>query len=221
MTDEPRSVGELIDTAVDALTDLAEAINEHPVGPGGRIDFSERLADILTHVTANVRGIDKLFITGKGEFEPCLRRLVQRRSTFENLISWRTVPIVARPFELNSGAAAELMPFTQRVAELKASYRAACERATRDGVTGEATDVDATRTNLAAAQQALWKAESAYKEELLEAMNICADDIGYTAPVIYAQRSEQSDPRDAQLIRHLEKIAMERISPPAREPDPQ
>ncbi len=219
MTDDARSVGELIDTAVDALTDLAKAINEVPVGSGGRIDFSERLADILTHVTANARGIDKLFVTGKGEFGTCLRRLVQHRCAFENLISWRTVPIVARPFELNSGATAELMPFTQRVAESKASHHAACERATREGPTGEDPDVVVTRANLAAAQQALQEAESTYKEELLKAMNICAGDIGYTAPVIYAQRFDHCDPRDAQLIRYLEKIAMERISPPTRGPD--
>jgi hypothetical protein len=218
MTDDPHSVGDLIDTVVDDLTDLVKAINEAPVGAGERVYFSERLTDILTHVAANVRGVDKMFATDRSEPEPYLRKLVQRRTAFENLISWRTTPIFARPFKSNLGASAQLLPFTQRVAELTRSYSTVWERAILEGLTETTPQVVVAKANLVAAREARQKAESFYRDELLKAMNSFAADLGYTAPVIYAQNFEDCDLEDAQLIRYLESVALESVPPPAWEP---
>lgn len=122
-------IGDLIDDAVTALTGVARQLDQAADLP--LRGFADRLVDVLTHVAANVRGVDRLLANGDHTQAALVRDLIETGTDAADLISWRTTPIVVRECLADEILHTDLAPFEARIAHLEAVYRAACATAHR------------------------------------------------------------------------------------------
>lgn len=98
MTHNP--IGDIVDEAVNTLTELAELTEETSTQEGTEVSFPERVGDILTHVAANVHGVDHLTAHSRHDQAQLVRQFVDLTTDHQDLISWRTTPIIVPPEDI-------------------------------------------------------------------------------------------------------------------------
>jgi len=75
-------------------------------------------------------------------------------------------------------------------------------------------EVDDAGATLAVAHAAYQAAVTTYRRNLLEEMNLCAHDLGYNVPVVYATCNDDIDGEDDQLVEYLEAHALKTAQRP-------
>lgn len=99
MTYHHNPIGDLVDEAVDVLTRLAHLTDQMSKSTGQAVGFADRVADVLTHVAANLRGIAHLTTDSSISAGDLLRGLIELSTDSQDLIAWRTTPILVRPVD--------------------------------------------------------------------------------------------------------------------------
>lgn len=226
-------VGDLMDAAVSILTDLARTPMTFPLGQQEPLDFADRLGCIMTHVAANLGGIDQLLIASSPAQAELVRRLIARTTEPQDFVSWRTIPIFVPPLDLEDALVTDLAPFDQVMAEIHSTYAVAWARAAAAaGLPAETVPAIPTfwswatardhakspivndpivleiRRDLETMHIARHTALTQYAQDLLDAMNTHAYELGYNAPVAYATHPRDIATTDLELSQTLTTAAL-------------
>lgn len=226
-------VGELMDAAVSILTELARTPMTFPLGRQEPLDFADRLGCIVTHVAANLAGIDQLLITSNPAQAELVRHLIARTTEPQDFTGWRTTPILVPPLDLDRVLAADLAPLDQMMAKTHAAYAEAWARAAaaagrpaetvpelpafwswataRDHAESQIVKdpiVLEIRRDLETMHLTRHTALTQYTQDLLEAMNTHAYELGYNAPVVYTTHPREVAATDSELSQTLTTTAL-------------
>lgn len=118
MTDRQNAVGAAVDEAVEVLSRLARLTMQTSKSVGAEVGFADRLADVVTHVAANVHTVDYLTAHSGVEASELVRRLVALSTDARDFIAWRTTPIFVSRIDPAQLPAVEPAPIETTAAAL-------------------------------------------------------------------------------------------------------